>query len=369
MNDLAILLILTTCAVSTTIMACVMALFARHKVQYLALTWIIGIFGVAMIAMLPFHESYNTDPGIAHPLMLFALASTAFLQSIYPLSIPMPAYLQWGRMWKYATPLLSLMAIYGGAMLVGMKPFRAFTMEDFCAQWFSFDMMMRVATLGLSGYYVINILRLPTRLAHRAQLPRYVKGYCTALGTTGAIYISTLLCYSSVLLCIYLIAFTLLNLYLCFRTLETMAIHLPKPTIAKVEKEPQPVEQNKKEEEEEDFNEANLQRFQRVEYWMQNNREEWTQPTFNRDMLCEHVGLNRHLLLQCVRSQGYNDTHEYLNAYRTEELKRLIVRGQVRLISETIDAGFGTTKTARSVFLKMTGGTLDDFMAEHKKND
>ncbi|MBQ0048638.1 MAG: hypothetical protein KBT12_00135 [Bacteroidales bacterium] len=367
MNDLAILLILTTCAVSTTIMASVMALFARHKVQYLALTWILGIFGVAMFALLPIHQHFNTNPGIAHPLMLFALASTAFLQSIYPLSIPMPAYLQWGRMWKYATPLLLLMAAYGAAMLMGMEPFQAFTMGEMCSHWLSFDMLMRLATLGLSAYYVINILRLPTRLAHRAQLPRYVKGYCTALGTTGLFYISTLLSYNAVLIIIYLIAFTLLNLYLCFRTLETMAMHLPKPTIAKVEKEPQPVEPNK--EEEEDFNEANLQRFQRVEYWMQNHREEWTQPTFNRDVLCEQVGLNRHLLLQCVRSQGYNDTHEYLNAYRTEELKRLIVRGQVRLISETIDAGFGTTKTARSVFLKMTGGTLDDFMAEHKKTD
>lgn len=364
MNDLAILLIMTVCAASTTIIAAVMALFARHKVQYLALSWILGILGTAMTALTPFHSLINNEPGIAHPAMVFVLIGVTFLQSIYPLSIPMPAYLQWGRMWKYATPTLALGATYSAAVLLGMKPFRVYTFEEFSTHLLSFDMLMRLAALVLSAYYVINILRLPMRLAHRAQLPRYVKGYCTALGTSGLLYIYTSLCYSPVLIVTYIIAFTLLNLYLCFRTLETMAIHLPKPTIAKVEKEPEPVTPNK--EEEEDFNEANLQRFQRVEYWMQNHRDEWTQPTFNRDMLCEQVGLNRHLLLQCVRSQGYNDTHEYLNAYRVEELKRLIMRGQVRLISETIDAGFGTVKTARSVFLKMTDSSLDEFLAEHR---
>ena len=170
---------------------------------------------------------------------------------------------------------------------------------------------------------------------------------------------------SPLLVTIYLTIFSMLNLYLWCRTVADMALQPPKPTIEKVEREPQP--EQIAQAEMEDFNEANRQRFQRVEYWMQNHRDAWTQSSFNRDMLCEEVGLNRHLLLQCVRSQGYNSTHEYLNTYRCEELKRLIQKGQVRTLSETSSAGFGTPKTARSVFLNFTGQTLDEYLAEHKE--
>lgn len=358
------LLILACSATAHFVMACVLAVYARYKVQYLALTWIMGIFAVSLGVCAPFAELLNGTPGIMHPLMLLTLTATSFLQSIYTLCIPMPAYLQWGRMWKYALPIIVLICIYGTAVLCGMHPLHLDSWNDVAAHWYSPDLWMRIAALGISVYYIVNILRLPSKEAHNAALPRYLKGYCTVLGASAIFYLYISLWYNAHLVLIYQTVFTLLNLYLCFRTLETMAISLPKPTIEKVEQAPTPeaVETAEKE----DFNEANLQRFKRVEYWMQNNREEWTKSTFNRDQLCEQVGLNRHLLLQCVRSQGYNDTHEYLNTYRFEELKRLIQRGDVRTISETVDAGFGTTKTARSVFMKLSGQSLDDFLAAHK---
>ena len=39
------------------------------------------------------------------------------------------------------------------------------------------------------------------------------------------------------LMMVYVIIFTLLNLYLAFRTLETMALNLPKPIIKEVKEE------------------------------------------------------------------------------------------------------------------------------------
>ena len=63
---------------------------------------------------------------------------------------------------------------------------------------------------------------------------------------------------------IYVIIFTLLNMYLAFRTLEEMAIHLPQPALIEVEEAP--TEDIVEKAEKEDFNEANLLRFKRIEF-------------------------------------------------------------------------------------------------------
>lgn len=365
MTELFLLLILACCATAHIVMASVLALYARYKVQYLSLAWIVGIFGVYITAITPFYTYFNQDPGIAHPIMLGTLTAFCFLQSIYPLSIPMPAYLQWERMWAYASPAIFMYAAYGIAAIFGHRPLNLYSFSELGSNWMNIDILFRIIALLLAIYYVVNILRLPKHLVHNTEVPRYIKGYCSALSLSVILYLVVTIWYSPQLMMVYVVTFTLLNLYLGFRTLETMAMSLPKPVIEKVEKEPEPevIEQAEKE----DFNEANRQRFQRIEYWMQNHREEWTSTTFNRDMLCEQVGINRHLILQCVRSQGYNSIHEYLNTYRFEELKRLIQRGQVKMLSESIDAGFGTTKTAKSVFLSMAGIPLDEYIAKYSK--
>jgi AraC-like DNA-binding protein len=117
-----------------------------------------------------------------------------------------------------------------------------------------------------------------------------------------------------------------------------------------------------KEQEEEDFNEANLHRFQRINFWMQNHKDEWKDSTFGRDRLCTEVGLNRHLVLQSVRSQGFNNVHDYISSFRVAELKRMISRGEVKTLNDTLAAGFGTTQTVRACFLKVEGITLDEFL-------
>lgn len=365
MSELFVYSIILGCATAHLVMASVLAVFARYKIQYLALTWIMGIFAIFMFGLLPFCDRIDGTPGIMHPLTLLLITAITFLQSIYPLSTPMPAYLQMRRMWAYALPAIILYTLYGGAMLCGLQPIKYHTWGDMVQHWYHIDLWLRLFAFVLTAYYIINILRLPKMLTKMTEIPRFLKGYCVALSLTVILYFSMSIWYSPQAVMAYIILCTLLNLYLCFRTLEGIAIHLPKPTIAVMESEPkfEPAGQT----DQEDFNEANRQRFQRVEYWMQNHHDEWTKTTFNRDVLCEQVGLNRHLLLQCLRSQGFNDTHEYLNTYRYEELKRLIQRGKVRTLSETVDAGFGTVKTARNVFQNMSDGeTLDSFLAKYK---
>ena len=367
-----ILLTLACSAMAHLVMTCVMALYARHRVQYLSLAWINGIFsailiGAAVISgMIP-----SGQPGILNPLMMIMLVVGCFLQSIYPLSIPMPGYLQWGRMWKYASPAIVLIIIYLLAFLVGenMEEFYAFA--EVREHLFSLSMLLRLAAFLLALFYVFNIFMLPRLMVRHPSVPRYLKGYCIVLSFSAVFYLVVCIVYDPTLLMVYVVIFTLLNMYLALRALETMAMTLPHPVIEAVEDIAEETPMAEAEEatdedgksEREDFNEANLQRYHRLEAWMQKNRAAWTESTFGRDQLCREVGLNRHLVLQSVRSQGHNNVHEYINRYRIEELKRLILRGEVATVGESVDAGFGTVATARSCFKKMEGIRLDDYMA------
>ena len=107
-----VLLVLACCTTVHFVLACVMSIYSRHKIQYLCLAWVNGLF-FAMFLLAAFFSARiaNGQPGVLHPMMLVSLVVACFLQSIYPLSIPMPAYLQWGRMWKYAAPAIVLIVI------------------------------------------------------------------------------------------------------------------------------------------------------------------------------------------------------------------------------------------------------------------
>lgn len=362
---LAFLLTLVFCATVHLMITCTLALYSRYKVQYLSLTWIMGIFCAGFCAAIPHSFALESAaPGMLHPVMLLVLVACSYLQSIYPLSICMPGYLQWGRMWKYATPALVLIALYMLGMLLGSRPVIVHDGRELARHLLSGDILLRAAALGLSIYYIVNIFRLPHVLVRVIDLPRYLIGYGTAMGLSAVFYVVLTVHFQSTLLMVYLFLFTALNLYMFFRTLETMAINLPKPKIETVTETPSPerIEQAERE----DFNEANRQRFRRVQYFMQNERE-WTDNTFGRDRLCEATGINRHLLLQCLRSQGYNNIHDYINYYRMEELKRRIQRGEITTLNGCTDTGFGSVKTARSCFERMETSSLDDFLKNNLK--
>lgn len=360
MSENILFLTLVGSAVAHFVIASVMGLFARHRVQYLGLAWVNGIFCCTMLVASCFSHAIAVGrPGILHPNMLLALLCACYLQSIYPLNISMPGYLQWVRMWRYARPILILLAIYIGAVLMGSQIVYIYTLEDLVKNILSSDMLMRLCTLGLSIYYIVNIFLLPRQIARHANVPRFLLGYCMAMGLSVVFYTYVAIIFDLTLLAVYVVLFTVLNLYLMFRTLESIALELPRPVINEVSEEQ---EARSKEQEEEDFNEANLHRFQRINFWMQKHKEEWKDSTFGRDRLCQETGFNRHLVLQSVRSQGFNNVHDYINSFRVAELKRMIARGEVKTLNDTLDAGFGTTQTVRACFLKSEGVTLDEFM-------
>ncbi len=355
------LLILLSCSIAHFAITMVMALFARHRVKYLSIAWIMGIFATCLLLIAPYPDVATGTPGMLHPYMLVALLAISYLQSIYPLSIPMPAYLQWERMWKYASPALFFIVIYLIGILLGSPPVVISNMSDLRANLFSSDLILRLGMLLTSIYYIVNIFRLPHRLTH-VEFPRYLVGYSTMLGLSVVFYLIIAIDYDARMIMIYAVVFTLLNLYLCFRTLETLALELPKPQIKEVMEVPtdEQIRQS-----EEDFNNANLLRFQRAEYWMQNNMEVWTESSFNRDDLCRETGINRHLMLQCVRSQDYNNIHDYINSYRIDELKRRIRNGQISTLTDAQAVGFGTVKTAKNCFQRLEGIGLDKYLREN----
>lgn len=338
----------------------VMALFARHRVQYLCLAWVNGIFFCTMLVASFFSQAIAAgQPGILHPGMLIAVLCACYLQSIYPLNISMPGFLQWERMWRYASPILILLAIYTGASLIGGHIVYIYSAKELIENILSSDILLRLIALALSIYYIVNIFLLPRRMARHANVPGYLLGYCIAMGLSVVFYTYIAIIYNLTLLTIYIVLFTVLNLYLMLRTLETLALQLPRPVISEQKEDPT---EKSKETEREDFNEANLRRFQHINFWMQNHRKEWKDSTFGRDRLCMEVGYNRHLVLQSVRSQGFNNVHDYISSFRVEELKRMIDRGEVKTMNDTLDAGFGTIQTVRACFLKMEGITLDEYL-------
>jgi len=348
-------------AIVHLVIAVVMALFARHRVQYLCLAWVNGIFCCTVLVSSLFSQTIaEAEPGILHPGMLLALLCACYLQSIYPLDISMPGFLQWERMWRYACPILILLAIYIVASLLGSHIVYVYTAKDLIENILSGDIMMRLLALGLSIYYIVNIFLLPRRMARHANVPHYLLGYCVALELSVVFYTYVTIFYDLTLLAVYIVLFTLLNLYLMLRTLESLAQQLPRPVINEVTEAP--AEESKDEKEQEDFNEANLRRFQRINFWMQNHREEWKDSTFGRDRLCMEVGYNRHLVLQSIRSQGFNNVHDYISSFRVAELKRMIAHGEVKTLNDTLLAGFGTTQTVRACFLKIEGITLDEYL-------
>lgn len=364
MSENVLFMTLGGSAIVHFVITCVMGLFARHRVQYLSLAWVNGIFcATTLVASFFSHTIATAQPGILHPGMLLALMCACYLQSIYPLNISMPGFLQWERMWLYARPILVVLAIYIGAALMGSRIVYIYSAKELAGNILSSDILMRLCALGLSIYYIVNIFLLPHRIARHANVPRYLIGYCIAMGLSVVFYTYVAIFYDLRLLAIYVLLFTILNLYLMFRTLETLALQLPRPVISEVSEEQG---ERAKEHDEEDFNEANLYRFQRINFWMQNHKEEWKDSTFGRDRLCQEVGLNRHLVLQSVRSQGFNNVHDYIGSFRVAELKRMIARGEVNTLNDTLAAGFGTTQTVRACFLKAEGITLDEYLTKNQ---
>lgn len=375
MDSQALLLVMVCCATAHVVTASVIGIYARYKVQYLSLMWVNAIFAFAIIAASPFYRVIaEAQPDFMHPLMLVTLMGVIFLQSIYPLSVPMPGFLQWGRMLRYAIiPIIIIIAYVALAVVMGKETILS-SPQEVVSKFYHWDVFLRLAALLSCIYYIVNIFRLPHVMAHKANVPTWLIGYCSALSLVMIFYVYVSISYSTHRIAIYMILLTLLNTYLVFRTLEDMASHLPGPTISEdmLERddfEELSIEKSVQEKDEKDFNELNLMRFQATQHWMLNNKGTWLNSTFGRDQLCKELGLNRHILLQSLRSQGFNNVHDYIVSYRVAELKRLIRHGEVTQPSESTVVGFCTLITARNCFQRVEGISLDDFIARYEEKN
>lgn len=349
MIETTVMLTFVVAATAHFVLCAVVSLFAYHRVEYLPLAWIAGICAMVFGVVALFAPNVaNGHPGALHPAMAWMLPIGIFLQSFYTFGFSMPGFLQLGRMLRYASPIVVLGAVY---LL-------------FPNAWW-----LRGLTLLVGVGYIVNIYAVPRRYAKRTRVPAYLKSYTAALVLTYAFYVYIALNYNPLLLCGFIFCVTSLNGYMVFRMFDGLMKHLPRPGVS--EESPlrqvvvEPVSDDA--DAEEDFNEKNLERYLTVERWMKENRQQWMDFTFNRESLCREVGLNRQLLLQCLRSQGHNNIHDYLMLYRVKELRRLIERGEITQMSECVDAGFGAVKTARSSFEKIEGEDLDEFIERHRK--
>lgn len=365
-HDMHTLVLITTEFAATThlVMSLVLFYLARRSVQFLSQAWIMLLLSLMYCGFLFFLATHAVlpAPGILHPVLLIYLLSCSYLQSIYPLGLCMPGYLQWGRMWAYATPALALIFIYGVGAAAGSNLAKVYEAEDILHYFLSGDVLLRIVALLLSGYYIVNIFRLPHRLVRSMQLPSDLVAYGSALGGVCLLFVVLTVRFSPVLLTVYMLLFTMVNMFLFFRILRPTVDSISYPAFRQVETPPTQEEITRSEAA--DFNEANLHRFEVIEYVMQHEKP-FTDSAFNRERLCRLAGFNRHMVLQSLRSQGYNDIHEYISRYRVTELRRLIDCGEVTELSQVDKVGFCTQKTALSSFARYEGLDLSQYLADH----
>lgn len=361
-------IVFACCATAHFVGMCVMGILAIHRVQYLSLAWMLAIFFFVVAIVAFFGEEVAAGrPGILNPYMLLMLVVGTYLQSIYSLGIAMPGYLQWGRMIKYASPIVLLALVYVLAMFPGGQLTKVYSLSEMFGNIFSFDMMLRFSAMLLGLSYVLNIVFLPRRLAYKSRYPMLLLAYTVVLVLSVVLYLYTALNYTPMLLSAWIVVFTLVNFFWVCHSMETLIVKIPHPSINLGVK---PVEENAKDgvevqeevKQQADFNELNHARYMRVQIWMQKNKDKWMSTGFTRDKLCEGTGINRQLLLQCLRSQGHNNVHEYITVYRVEELKRLIARGEVTTVTDSLLVGFGAVKTARLCFERIEGQSLDEYL-------
>lgn len=359
------------CATAHFVGMCITGILARHRVQYLSLVAVLAIFfGVIAIVALFGENVAHGSPGLLNPYMLLMLTVGTYLQSIYSLGIVMPGYLQWERMVRYASPIVLLAIVYVAAMYPLDHVTKVYTAAELFDHLFSLDFILRIMALLLGVYYVLNIVVLPHRLAFKTVFPVSLIAYIVVLLLSVILYLYTALHYHPFLLCAYMCLFTVVNFFWVCHSMETLIIKIPHPDISLTPEIPMEsaeiaVEDSAADEQRQaDFNEANQRRYLQVQLWMQRNRDLWTGNGFTRDRLCEETGINRQLMLQCLRSQGHNNVHDYITAYRVRELKRLVARGEVRTLADTLAVGFGSIKTARLCFERIEGTDLDSYLEQ-----
>lgn len=355
-------------AVAHLSVAIMLFIYARRSVAYLAQAWITLLtFAIYAVALAYIVTTDVIPPlGMLHPVLLCSLLVISFLQSINPLGMVMPGYLQMGRMVRYAAPAAGIVILYLLGVLADSNIVKIHDFDDLQENFLSGDVLLRLASLLLSSYYIVNIILLPHRLIRRAgySLPNKVVTYATLLGFVQILFVAVSIWFSYAFVVVYEVLFTAVSLMLTGFMTKALVVAQPYPQMHVVETPP--TLQEISEAEQEDFNAANLRRFESIEYAMQSQKP-FLAPDFTRDSLCRACGFNRHIVLQTLRSQGYNDVHDYISRYRVSELRRMIEAGEITDVRQHERVGFRTLKTAVLAFERYEHVSLADFVARHNE--
>ena len=350
-------------AVSHLSMAIVLFIYASRSVAYKAQAWVLMLISLIYAFALSFLVFSNDVPdvGMLNPFLLIFLLVTSFLLSINPLGMLMPGYLQLGRMVRYASPAIVVVGLYLLGMLAGSSVVGIDSWADVGDHFLSSDVLLRIIALLLSFGYIFNIIFVPHLRLRRHTLPKNVVSYAMLLGIVQLIFVICTIRFSVPLCIVYELLFAAVSMMLCGCIINPLMQAQPYPEIKPVEVAPTVEEITVAEEE--DFNEANFRRFERVEYVMQHEKP-FVSPDFNRERLCRCAGFNRHILLQTLRSQGYNDVHDYISRYRVSELRRLVEAGEITDTRQLERVGFKTVKTALLAFERYEHIPLQQFITD-----
>ena len=350
-------------AVTHLSMAIVLFIYASRSVAFKAQAWVLMLISLIYTFALSFLVLSKSipDADILNPFLLIFLLVTSFLLSINPLGMLMPGYLQLGRMVRYASPAIAIVALYVLGLLAGSNVVRINGWADIADHFLTTDVLLRIFALLLSFAYIFNIIFVPHLRLRRRTLPKNVVSYAMLLGIVQLIFVICTIRFSEPLLIVYEVLFAAVSMMLCGCIINPLMQSQPYPEIKPVEVAPTVEEISVAEEE--DFNEANLRRFERVEYVMQHEKP-YVSSDFNRERLCRYAGFNRHILLQTLRSQGYNDVHDYISRYRVTELRRMIESGEINDPRQLERVGFKTIKTAVLAFERYEHVSLLQFIEE-----
>ena len=97
------------------------------------------------------------------------------------------------------------------------------------------------------------------------------------------------------------------------------------------------------------------------------NEKPFLDPELSLSMLAKAMGLNRNQLSQLINTGIGENFYDFINKYRVEEVKRLMVDPQKQnynLLGMALEAGFKSKSTFNLIFKRFTGLTP----TEYKKN-
>jgi len=110
----------------------------------------------------------------------------------------------------------------------------------------------------------------------------------------------------------------------------------------------------------------NQELFEDLKRLMQ-NEEVFRDPDLQASVLCKQLGTNKLYLSQAINSMTGMNLNHYINVYRINEAKRLILIKDASIYEIQTLCGFNSKSTFYTAFKKITGMTPKQFLDQHRQ--